>query len=314
MRFWKLLAACVIVCSSVAAEDLVIISQWPVLMAVLAATARLIGWGRRRSLRPIAIFEYEKGLTVAPLMILLMLGAAIQKLIDRSAAGWESASVVRQAQTTVYAGDRSLDVYAEDWLVYSMDGDIQIFRRRDLSLKIVIPITINTREQEFAPSLVRTHDGRYALLWARGTSKRNARRFVAFSADLLRWETPQRMVFEQPPGSISYTYAQAGLPERTYNVVPIRRGYAMLLAQGFVRYSEDLRNWGPPQEVIPQDLYRNRLVKTGDGTLWAVYENSSEELRPYTPAASAVPPAEERHLAIAVLDFEPATKDLGATA
>jgi hypothetical protein len=57
----------------------------------------------------------------------------------------------------------------------------------------------------------------------------------------------------------------------------------MLLAQGFVRYSEDLRHWGPPQKVIPQDLYRNRLVKTRDGTLWAVYENSSDELQPYTP-------------------------------
>ena len=67
------------------------------------------------------------------------------------------------------------------------------------------------------------------------------------------------------------------------NVVAIRRGYAMLLAQGFIRYSDDLRHWGPPRKVIPQDLYRNRLVKTGDGTLWVVYEHSSDELQPYTP-------------------------------
>jgi tetratricopeptide (TPR) repeat protein len=211
------------------------------------------------------------------------LGAPMQKLIDRYAAGWESTFVVRQPPAVVYAGTPSLDVYAEDWLVYALDGDIRIFHRRDPKLTIDMPITINTGEPEFDPSLVRTHDGRYALLWGRGTSKRHARRFVAFSADLLRWETPQRMVFEEPPGNIGYTYAQAEPPERTTNVAAIRQGYAMLLAQGFMRYSADLRHWGPPQKVIPQDLYRNRLVKTRDGILWAVYENSSDERQPYTP-------------------------------
>ena len=212
------------------------------------------------------------------------LDPAVQKLIDRYTAGWESSSVIREGQTAFYAGDPSLDVYAEDWLVYSIDGDIEIFHQRDPRLRIDIPITINTREREFDPSLVRTHDGRYAILWARGTSKRSARRFVAFSADLLRWATPQRMVFEEPPKNIGYTYAQAEPPERTYNVVPSRRGYVMLLAQGFVRHSKDLRSWGPPRKVIPQNLYRNRLVKTRDGTLWAVYENSSDELQPYASA------------------------------
>ena len=211
------------------------------------------------------------------------LDPAVQKLIDRYTAGWESSSVIREGQTAFYAGDPSLDVYAEDWLVYSIDGDIEIFHQRDPRLKIDVPITINTREREFDPSLVRTHDGRYAILWARGTSKRSARRFVAFSADLLRWATPQRMVFEEARKNLGYTYARAEPPERTYNVVPSRRGYVMLLAQGFVRHSKDLRSWGPPQKVIPQDLYRNRLVKTRDGTLWAVYENSSDELQPYTP-------------------------------
>lgn len=174
------------------------------------------------------------------------LAAPIQTLIDRYAAGWDSTVVVRQPQTVVYAGHPSLDVYAEDWLVYAMDGDMQIFSRRDPQLTIDIPIAINTREPEFDPSLVRTHDGRYALLWARGTSKRHARRFVAFSADLLRWETPQRMVFEEPPEHIGYTYAQAEPPERTTHVVSIRRGYAMVLAQGFMRHSADLRRWCSP--------------------------------------------------------------------
>jgi tetratricopeptide (TPR) repeat protein len=210
------------------------------------------------------------------------LDPAVQKMIDRYAAGWERAYVVRDAQTVVYSGHPRLDVFAEDWLVNSLDGDVRIFRQRDPRVEINLPIAINSREHEFDPSLVRTHDGRYALLWARGTSRNNAIRFVAFSVDLLRWETPQRLVFEEPPGNIGYTYAQAEPLERTFNVVSVRRGYAMLLAQGFVRHSEDLRNWGPPRKAIPQDLAKNRLFKGRDGTVWAVYESSSNELQAYT--------------------------------
>ena len=129
---------------------------------------------------------------------------------------------------------------------------------------------------------MRTHDGRYALLWARGTSRTNATRFVAFSDDLVRWESPQRLVFENPPGTGPYTYAQAEPLERTFNIVALRRGYAMLLAQGFVRRSNDLRSWSPPRKEIPQDRDRNRLLRGRDGTVWAVYESSSPERQPYT--------------------------------
>jgi len=214
------------------------------------------------------------------------LDPVVQNVIARYSAGWERVSVVREGETISYAGNpRSrLDVFAEDWLVYSLDGDIRIFHQRNPQLEIALPLTVNSREREFDPSLVRTHDGQYALLWARGSSKTTASRFVAFSADLLRWEAPQRVVFEEPPGNIRYTYAQVEPLERTYNIVAVRRGYAMLLAQGFVRLSEDLRNWGPPRNVIPQDLHRNRLVRGRDGTVWAVYERSSPERRPYTPA------------------------------
>lgn len=207
----------------------------------------------------------------------------IQNLIHRYTAGWERSFAVRDGQTVLYNGNPRLDVYAEDWLVYSMDGDIQVYHRQDPKLRIAMPVTINTRDREFDPSLVRTRDGRYALLWARGTSKRNASRFVAFSSDLLRWDTPERMVFDEPAGDAGYTYSRAEPLERTYNVAPVGRGYAMLLAQGFFRYSDDLRSWGPAQRVLEQDLYRNRLLKTPDGTVWAVYENSSDELQPYTP-------------------------------
>jgi hypothetical protein len=56
----------------------------------------------------------------------------------------------------------------------------------------------------------------------------------------------------------------------------------MLLAQGFVRLSENLRHWGPPRKALSQDLDRNRLFKGPHGVAWAVYENSSPELQPYT--------------------------------
>ncbi|MCP5114766.1 MAG: hypothetical protein GY953_28385, partial [bacterium] len=58
------------------------------------------------------------------------LDPAVRKLIDRHAAGWDSASVVRGGQATAYAGDPPLDVYAEDWFVYSLHRGIQIFQHR----------------------------------------------------------------------------------------------------------------------------------------------------------------------------------------
>lgn len=135
-----------------------------------------------------------------------------------------------------------------------MNDDIRIFHQRDLHLEIPLPVAINSREREFDASLVRTHDGRYALLWARGTSTITAIRFVAFSADLRRWDTPQRLVFEEPEKPNSYTCALAEPLERTYNVVAVKGAYIMLLAQGFVRLSEDLRTWGPPRNAAAGPL------------------------------------------------------------
>jgi hypothetical protein len=214
------------------------------------------------------------------------LGAAVTSVIGRYAAGWERVSVVRDAETTVYTGALrpKLDVYAQDWLVYTLDGDIRIFQQKNPQLEIALPVTINSRDREFDASLVRAHDGRYALLWARGTSRTQASRFVAFSADLLRWEPPQRLVFDDPAANTRYTYGLAEPLERTYNVVPVRQGYAMLLAQGFVRLSQDLRQWGPPRRAIQQELDQNRLVRARDGTVWAVYQNPSRERQPHTAA------------------------------
>lgn len=205
---------------------------------------------------------------------------ATRRLVEPYAAGWDDALVVRQ--TVPYTGDPTQDGTARDWLVYALDGDLRLVHRGNPQFAIDLPRTINTREAEFDASLLSTHDGRYALLWARGTSRHSARRFVAISDDLRRWETPQRLGFEAVTGDIGYTYGRSEPPERTYNVVPMRRGYAMLLAQGLMRYSDDLRHWSRPHQVLPQQLHRNRLVATRDGTVWAVYENPSEALQPYT--------------------------------
>jgi hypothetical protein len=145
-----------------------------------------------------------------------------------------------------------------------------------------LPRTVNTTEPEFDPSLVRTHEGGYALLWSRGSDRRTAVRFVARTQDLLEWQTPQRMIFEPAADTTRYTYANAEPLERSFNVCPVPGGYVMLLAQGFVRFSEDLRTWGRPRKALPQDLLENRLIRTRDGRLWAAFETSSPELRPYT--------------------------------
>jgi len=203
-----------------------------------------------------------------------------RRLIDKYAAGWESAVVIRPTQAMAYATTPALDVYAEEWLAYAVDGDIRIVHRADPRLTVDLPVAINTREPEMEPSLVRTHDGRYALLWARGPSQRTARRFVALSRDLRQWETPQRLVFQDAPAALPAPHPDPA--EGTTNVVPVPRGYLMLLANGFARSSPDLRTWGPPRKILPQNGHRNRLVKTADGTAWAVYETSSDERQPYT--------------------------------
>jgi tetratricopeptide (TPR) repeat protein len=212
----------------------------------------------------------------------LPLTPEVRSVIERYASGWEDASVVRAAQTMVYSGNPRLDAYAEDWLAYGLDGDIRIFNQRDPTLEVGMPITVNSREREFDPSLVRTHDGRYALLFTRGTSRTTARRFVAYSADLLRWDTPRRMLFADSSAVTGYTYALAEPLERTYNVAAASRGYVMLLAQGFVRHSDDLENWSVPHKALPQDLDKNRLLKGHDGTIWVIYETTSSERQDYT--------------------------------
>jgi TolB-like protein len=198
------------------------------------------------------------------------------------AEGWDDSFIVRIGHQGAYSGSPRLDVYAEDWLVAVLDGDLRIVRQREPHLEVKLPVTINTADREFDASLVRTHEDRWALLWARGSSPRHARRFVALSSDFLEWETPRRLEFEGAERLAGYTYGQAEPPERTVNVAAVPGGYLMLLAQGFVRRSTDLRRWGPAELALPPHTARNRLTKTADGMLWAVYEAPSDAREPYS--------------------------------
>ena len=166
-------------------------------------------------------------------------------------------------------------------MVCSLDGELLI-HHRDRPLKVDLPVTINTPEREFDPCLVRTHEGAWALLWARGADKRSAQRFVAVTADFLRWEAPRRMRFapahpDEDPRSV---WSRAG----PCDVLPIAGGYLMLLDGGSTRRSDDLRSWEGPTRVFERDAWRSRLTKTDDGRVWAVYQTWSDVREPYTAA------------------------------
>ena len=211
--------------------------------------------------------------------------AADKRLLAQLAKqeGWGESAVLRSARAFLYTGEPPVDVYTQERLAFPLNGDIVIRRRDDPRVTVRLPRTVNTNTREFDPSLVRTHEGGYALFWARGSDKRDAERFVARSHDLLEWQTPRRLVFETPADTIRYGYASAEPLERTTHIAPTSEGYVMLLGQGFVRFSRDLQNWGQPQKALPHDLLDNTLVRTRDGRLWAAYENIPEELRPFDP-------------------------------
>ena len=207
---------------------------------------------------------------------------ADRKLIAQFAGrgGWELGAVLRESSAETYSGAPALDVFAEEWVVVCLDGELFI-HHRDRPLKVDLPVTINTPEREFNPRLVRTHEGSWALLWARGADKRTARCFVAVTTDFLRWETPRRVQFAPaPPDAGLRSVETAG----AYDVAPVTSGYVMLLDQGQIRSSDDLRSWGPPTQVFDPGSWDGRLTKTEDGRLWAVYQTGSDVREPYEAA------------------------------
>lgn len=195
-----------------------------------------------------------------------------QRILEHYAGkyGWDEGFVLREEKSIVYSGKPTWDVFALEWITYSSNGDINIFLQNNPEIKIEIPVTINTNETEYDPTLVRTHEGTYALLWTRGPKKNPIGYFFSKTRDFLHWDTPRRMDFEKPEGDIGYFYKSDPL-ERTFNIVPIPGGYMMLLAQGFTRFSRDLKHWRIPRQIFKQDGWRNSIVKSKDERIWVVY-------------------------------------------
>jgi hypothetical protein len=84
------------------------------------------------------------------------------------------------------------------------------------------------------------------------------------------------MVFDEAEGDIGYHYKSDPLV-RTRNVVSTPNGYIMLLAQGFVRYSNDLKRWSVPEQLFKQDGWRNQIFKGRDGRIWVIYDQFLRE-------------------------------------
>ncbi len=213
---------------------------------------------------------------------------ADKKLITYRARklGWEDGVVIRDATTRVYAPEVREDVYAKRWFPFSLNGDIYIYPKDNPRVKVHVPVTINTPEDEFNPSVVKMHDGRIALLWTRGVRSEPRHFFYATTKDFITWETPQRMGFATPKADLNYHYGRLEPLARSYNVVPIPDGYLMLLAQGFVRYSKDLKHWDAPKRVFDHDGYRNRIMRSRDDRLWVVDVHAQNQ---EVPSQDAVP-------------------------
>ncbi len=203
---------------------------------------------------------------------------ADRKLLAHYGAGWEVGAVLRESSARVAAG--STELGAEDWMVAALDGDLLV-HHRERPLRAELPVTINTPQREFDPCLVRTHEHSWALLWSRGNDERSAQRFVAFTKDLLRWETPRRLRFAPPPDRSGRAAEEL---EGSSDVCRTAARYLMLVEGGLARHSDDLRNWEAPLRIFAQDAWRSCLTRTEDGRLWAVYVADSDALEPYTPA------------------------------
>jgi hypothetical protein len=151
-----------------------------------------------------------------------------------------------------------------------MDGDVAVYHQETLG-EVNLPVTVNTDEPEFAPWLVPTREGGYALLWSRGLRGSPSGRFISRTRDFVRWETPRRIVFEAAPSGSGRSRL-----EGSANVAPVPDGYVMLLDNGWVRYSRDLVHWEIPRKLFDYDGLRQRIITTRDGRLWAVATKSDD--------------------------------------
>jgi len=201
---------------------------------------------------------------------------ASRKIIEHETKkdSWDGGIVIRAADTKMYTGKPPLDVYAKDWLVATLNGDIHIFNQHNPKMTIGIPQSINTDNIEFDASLIRTHQGGLALLWTRGQGGKLREYFIALTTDLINWDFPQTLKFDKPAKVSGY---HGSNPDRTFNIVDVPGAYLMLLEDGFVRYSKDLRHWEAPKRLFRQTGSRNTVLKTKDGRIWVICAHYSPQ-------------------------------------
>ena len=212
--------------------------------------------------------------------------------------GWQGGEVIHDDEARYYGGQPKLDVYGMNWIVLSDGHDLNVYSEDDPGLKIRLPVTINSDDDEYNPSLVKTHDGTMALLWTRNNrdSKINAGSFVSFSDDFLQWSTPQRLDCAKVPEDFGKQKIWSALEqadgvdwqppyEQTFNIFKAADGYVMLLPPGYIRRSKDLVSWGLPEKILHLDgnrfssstsregvdfhnAARQATVTTPDGRIW----------------------------------------------
>ena len=192
--------------------------------------------------------------------------------------GWDEGVVLRDETSNFYSANPTRDVYSLDWIAYAQDGEIHILEQNHPEVKVKLPIVINTNEYEYDPSLVRTHEGRFALFFSRGGESKDQHLgfFYSTTKDLIQWETPKRLKFDDPEGH-QQPHQGFNSSKRTFNIVPIPNQYMMLLEKGFVRYSDNLRQWGLPKKLFKYECWDAVVLKTKEERIWIVATDFLDE-------------------------------------
>lgn len=220
---------------------------------------------------------------------------------------WKEGQVHHEEQSFSYTGEPKMDVYAQEWLVFSNAADIQIRHQANPSMRIDLPPSINSMEDEFNPTLVKTLEGGWALFFTRAVKgqKNITGYFYSTTMDMIHWENPKRMQFEDPD-EIWKDLGFNPIPaERTFNIIPLVDKYLMLLEFGFVRYSQDLQNWGKPVKMFDHngtgyrssllvndrmwhDATRSSIIKSRDESIWVI-TTFDKKVEPSAESAGAEP-------------------------
>ena len=187
--------------------------------------------------------------------------------------GWDDGQVLRKETT----GDPILprNTSKTDWTACAVDGDIRVMSQDEPALYIPLPVTINTNDTEWDPAPVQTRQGAYALVWGRGYRKNPTGYFFSITADFIQWATPRRMMFEDANNPLP-----SHVEKQSTRIVSITDRYMMLLDGGYVRYSDDMQHWGPPEKQFGYDG-ENALLKSRDGRIWTVgTQHINEQILP----------------------------------